>query len=81
MNVFGAPPVDGLGTAGGFKIMIEDRGDNGLPALASRSADEVVDRGERRRPAWQGSFTSFRADTPWLFLDIDRTRPRRWACR
>ncbi len=26
INVLGAPPVDGLGTAGGFKIVIEDRG-------------------------------------------------------
>ena len=33
VNIFGAPPVDGLGTAGGFKIILEDRGDNGLGAL------------------------------------------------
>src|SRR5207248_9116427 len=29
VNVFGAPPVDGLGTAGGFKLVIEDPGDTG----------------------------------------------------
>ena len=28
IQLFGAPPVEGLGTAGGFKIVIEDRGDN-----------------------------------------------------
>src|SRR5262249_42208777 len=30
VNVFGAPPIDGLGTAGGFKIIVEDRGDSEL---------------------------------------------------
>src|SRR5262249_38613295 len=41
VNIFGAPPVEGLGTAGGFKIIVQDRGDNGLPALQA-SADKVV---------------------------------------
>src|SRR5262249_49108811 len=41
INVFGAPPVDGLGTAGGFKIIVEDRGDNGLDALEA-AGDKVV---------------------------------------
>ncbi len=31
--VFGAPPVDGLGSTGGFKMQVQDRGDLGLPAL------------------------------------------------
>jgi multidrug efflux pump subunit AcrB len=33
VNLFGPPPVDGLGTAGGFKMMIEDRGPVGLESL------------------------------------------------
>ena len=32
--MFGAPPVDGLGTAGGFKIMVEDRDDLGVHRAA-----------------------------------------------
>ena len=36
VSVFGAPPVDGLGTAGGFKLMVEDRGDLGLARAADR---------------------------------------------
>jgi hydrophobe/amphiphile efflux-1 (HAE1) family protein len=71
INVFGAPPVEGLGTAGGFKIVVQDRGNNGLAALQSASAG-VVDRARDTRHL-QGLFTSFRADTPWLDLDIDRT--------
>ena len=70
INVFGAPPVDGLGTAGGFKIVIEDRGDNGLSTLEDVSQQIVDDA--TKNPGLQGLFTSFRADTPWLYLDIDR---------
>jgi multidrug efflux pump len=71
INVFSAPPVDGLGTAGGFKIVIEDRGDNGLSTLEDVS-QQIVDAASHD-PGLRGLFTSFRADTPWLYLDIDRT--------
>src|SRR5208283_3855725 len=74
VNVLGAPPIDGLGTAGGFKIIVEDRGDNGLPALQT-VGEKIVDDGSRI-PLLQGLFSSFRADTPWLFLDIDRTQAK-----
>ena len=71
VNVLGAPPLDGLGTAGGFKVMIEDRGADGLDALQS-VADQVVAAAEKA-PEIEDPFTSFRAKTPWLYLDIDRT--------
>src|SRR5205823_3629857 len=41
VNIFGAPPVEGLGTAGGFKIIVQDTGDNGLSIL-QQTADKVV---------------------------------------
>jgi len=72
VNIFGAPPVEGLGTAGGFKLVIEDRGDNGLEAL--QSASEKVVSKAADDPKLRGLFTSFRANTPWLFLDIDRDK-------
>ena len=72
INVFGAPPIEGLGTAGGFKIVIEDRGDLG-PETLQAVADQVVASGNSD-PAFQGLFTSFRANTPWLFLDLDRQK-------
>ena len=74
VNVFDAPPVDGLGTAGGFKIVIEDRGDLG-PAELEAVANRVVAAGAAS-PALEGLFTSFRADTPWLYLDIDREKTK-----
>ncbi len=72
VNVFGAPPVEGLGTAGGFKVVIEDRGDNGLQAI-QQVAERTVAEGNHT-DGLQGLFTSFRANTPWLFLDIDRDK-------
>ncbi|HTU21915.1 MAG TPA: efflux RND transporter permease subunit [Gemmataceae bacterium] len=74
VNVFGAPPIDGLGTAGGFKIVVEDRGDTGLPALQAE-AEKRIHLGEQT-PGLQGLYTSFRANTPWLYLDIDRTQAK-----
>ncbi len=70
VNVLGAPPIDGLGTAGGFKLVIEDRGDNGLAAL-QQASQSMVEAGSAT-PGLTSLFTSFRADTPWLFLDVDR---------
>jgi multidrug efflux pump len=70
VNVFGAPPVDGLGTAGGFKMVIEDRSDNGATALQTVS-QQIVDEGAEVQ-GLTGLFSSFRADTPWLFIEIDR---------
>ena len=51
--VFGAPPVDGLGTAGGFKIIVEDRGGSGLEVLAAADRRRRSPRATRR-PGWSG---------------------------
>ena len=71
---FGAPPVDGLGTTGGFTLMVEVRGSTNLENL-DRVAGEVVDRGNQT-PGLQGMFTSAGAATPWLYLEIDRDKCR-----
>ena len=71
VHVFGAPPLDGLGTAGGFKIVVEDRGDTG-PKSLQRVTDGIVADGAEAK-GLQNLFTSFRANTPWLYLNIDRT--------
>jgi multidrug efflux pump len=72
VSTFGAPPIDGLGSTGGFKLIIEDRGNLG-PGDLQRVSDQVVGRGNRT-PGLQGLFSSSRVDTPWLYLDIDRTK-------
>ena len=77
VNVFDAPPVDGLGTAGGFKVVIQDRGDLGSNEIEA-VADRIVDQSHTPENSrlLTGLFTSFRANTPWLYLDIDRDKAK-----
>lgn len=70
VNILGAPPIEGLGTAGGFKIVIQDRGEVGLETL-ERVSRQIVAEGNQTREL-SDLFTSFRANTKWLFLDVDR---------
>jgi multidrug efflux pump subunit AcrB len=69
---FGGPPIEGLGTTGGFRMIIEDRGGLGLAEL-QRVSESLVVRGNRTS-GLQGLFSGSRANTPWLYLDIDRTK-------
>ncbi len=72
VSVFGAPPIDGLGNTGGFKLVIEDRGNVGLSQL-QRVSEQIVARGNRTE-GLKDLFNSSGANTPWLYLDIDRTK-------
>lgn len=72
VNVFGAPPVDGLGNAGGFKLMVEDRGSNGFEVLQAQADKLAADA--QRMPGMIVVFNSFRANTPQLYIDVDRTK-------
>ena len=72
VTAFGGPPVEGLGTTGGFRLVIEDRGGLGLGEL-QRVTEQVVSRASRT-PGLGGLFSGSRASTPWLYLDIDRTK-------
>ena len=74
VSVFGAPPVDGLGNAGGFKLVVEDRGNLGLASLQG-VADKAVSQGNATR-GLQGVFTALRTNTPWLHLEIDRLKAK-----
>ena len=70
INIVGAPPIDGLGTAGGFKIVVEDRGDLGLKDL--QETTETIVAKAAAEPGLANVFTSIRGDTPWYQIDIDR---------
>jgi multidrug efflux pump len=71
---FGAPAVRGLGNAGGFKLMVQATGDVDFDALEAR-ADNLAAQGNRQ-PGLVGLFNGFRARTPQLYADIDRTKVR-----
>jgi hydrophobe/amphiphile efflux-1 (HAE1) family protein len=66
------PPVRGIGNAGGFRMMIEDRG--GLGPLALQQAAFAMMGAAARTPGLQQVFTLFETATPQLYLDIDRTK-------
>ena len=65
-------PADrGLGRPAGL-LVIEDRGNLG-PAELQRASDQVAADGARA-PGLVGLFNTARFDTPWVYLDIDRTK-------
>ena len=70
--VFPPPPVQGLGTIGGFKLQVEDRADLGYAAL-NATMNQVLAKAAKA-PELAGIFTSFQVNTPQLFADVDRTK-------
>ena len=72
--VFPPPPVQGLGTIGGFKLQIEDRAGLGYGAL--NEATNAFLAAARKAPELTGMFTGLRVDVPQLYADIDRVRAR-----
>jgi len=70
--VFPPPPVQGLGTIGGFKLEIEDR--RGLGYEALDQATQAFLAQARKAPELAGLFTGYQVNVPQLFVDIDRTR-------
>ena len=74
ITVFGAPPVDGLGNTGGFKLQLQDRADTGLTGL-QESVDNVV-AGGNAQPGLMGLFSSFRANQPQIFVDLNRSQAK-----
>ena len=69
---FGAPPVDGLGSTGGFKLWVQDRTGEG-PVALQRATDDLITAASAQQ-GLVGTFTSFRASQPQLFVEIDRTK-------
>lgn len=74
VSILGAPPVPGIGTASGFKLMIEDRGDMG--ALALQEETEKLLEKKSSIPGLFVFFSLYQARTPQLFADIDREKVR-----
>jgi multidrug efflux pump len=72
--LFGAPPVDGLGSTGGFKLQVQDRRDAGLRALQG-SVQGLADAGNKD-PRLVGLFSSFSVTQPQLFVEIDEEKAK-----
>ncbi len=70
--IFPPPPVQGLGTIGGFKLQVEDRTDQGDAALAK--VMQQVQMKAAQDPALAGVFSNFSIGVPQLFAHLDRTK-------
>jgi HAE1 family hydrophobic/amphiphilic exporter-1 len=69
---FGPPAIPGLGNGSGFSIMIQDRGGNSTEYLAENTMKFI--KAANERPEIGKAFTTFRADVPQRFMDIDREK-------
>ncbi|TDY21995.1 hydrophobe/amphiphile efflux-1 (HAE1) family protein [Paraburkholderia sp. BL6665CI2N2] len=70
--VINPPAVQGLGAAGGFKMMLEDRAGLGPQALAN-AANTLVAAANKDK-AFGGVFTLYNAGAPSVYTDIDRLK-------
>ena len=70
--MFPPPPVNGLGTTGGFKLQIEDRA--GLGNQALDEAAKAVLAKAYQTPELAGIFSSFQINVPQLYADLDRAK-------
>jgi hydrophobe/amphiphile efflux-1 (HAE1) family protein len=70
--VVSPPPVRGIGTAGGVRMMIQDRAGLGSQALQTATTSMVTKASQI--PGLTQVFSLFETSTPQLYLDIDRTK-------
>ena len=71
---FGAPPIDGLGSTGGFKLQVQDRSSAGFAQL-QQAVDGLAAAGNSD-DRLAGLFTSFRSTQPQLYVELDRAQAK-----
>ncbi len=72
---FTTPALPGLGMAGGFDMLVQDRGDVGLDTLQKVTYEMIRDG--NAQPGLTSLYTTFRADVPQLFVDVDRVKVKK----
>jgi len=71
---FPPPPVQGLGTIGGFKLQLEDRGALGYEALNKATQDFLA--AAAKAPELGPAFSSFQINVPQLNVELDREKAK-----
>jgi hydrophobe/amphiphile efflux-1 (HAE1) family protein len=69
---FGPPAIPGLGTGSGFSMMLQDRGGNTPSYLGEETAKFIQTASQR--PEIGGMITTFRANVPQIFADVDQEK-------
>ncbi|MBI8312130.1 multidrug efflux RND transporter permease subunit MexF, partial [Pseudomonas aeruginosa] len=74
--IFPPPPVQGLGTIGGFRLQIEDRGNQGYEELFKQTQNIITKA--RALPELEPSsvFSSYQVNVPQIDADIDREKAK-----
>jgi gold/copper resistance efflux pump len=70
--MFPPPPVPGLGQAGGFKLQIQDRRQQGHEALNAALGAVMAEAG--KDPRLVGLFSGYQVGVPQLALNVDREK-------
>ena len=70
--IFPPPPVQGLGTIGGFRLQVEDRGSDGFEELYKQTQN-LIAKGNAT-PGLAGLFSSFQINVPQIRADVDREK-------
>jgi len=68
------PPVNGLGLTGGFKLFVEDRGDNGYDAIFAQIRALMM-KGNQT-PALSSVYSTFTVNVPQIEAEIDRAKAK-----
>ncbi len=72
--VIPAPPVRGIGTGGGFEMIVQDRSGLGYRELLKTTEQLIAEANQT--PGLVQVFTTFQTDNPEIFVDIDRVQAR-----
>ncbi|HEY0180890.1 MAG TPA: efflux RND transporter permease subunit, partial [Dokdonella sp.] len=72
--IFPPPPVNGLGTIGGFKLQIEDRANLGANELYKQLQNVIAKAS--RRPELTGVFSGFQVNVPQIDVEVDREKAK-----
>jgi HAE1 family hydrophobic/amphiphilic exporter-1 len=70
---FGPPPIQGIGTAGGFDLMLQDRSGVGTPSELGDQAARFIEAAKKRAEIGLIT-TTYRAAVPQIFAKIDRDK-------
>lgn len=70
--VIAPPPVRGIGTGGGYKMMVQDRNSKGAQALEGATMAMMMKA--NGTPGLTSVFSLYNTGTPRIFADIDREK-------
>jgi HAE1 family hydrophobic/amphiphilic exporter-1 len=72
IKVIPPPPVRGIGTTGGFKMIVENQ--SGASSQQLEAVTRALAKAANQDPAISDAFVTFNTGTPRVFADIDRTK-------